>query len=167
MVVSGNVAYTPYNNGFVCSLAQLTNASDFTNLFEQYQITDVQYDFYMEISPDAQGGSTSVWPKLYACTDWDDATPPTLAELRERSATVVKVLDPAKPVSIKFKPTVLVTGYKTAVTSGYIPTRNVWIDTVDATVPHYGLKFAIDNLTNINYTVRVEAIVWLKCKGQQ
>lgn len=164
--VTGNIAYLPYNNGFSTSLSQLVASSEFTSLFDQYCITYVKYAFYLEVSPDAQSGSTSIWPKLYYARDQDDLTPPTLQELRERSNTVVRVMSPYKPVTVGYRPNILVPTYKTALTTGYAPKWNQWIDTVDTTVPHMGLKFAIDNLQNTNYVVRVEATVWLKCRGQ-
>lgn len=167
LVVSGSPAFTPYNNGFVVSLSNVVNASEFTNLFDQYCITYVKFAFYLEVSPDAQGGSASVWPKLYYSKDQNDATPPTLQELRERSGTQVRVMGPNRPVTVGWRPNILTEAYKTALTTGYAPKWSQWISTVDSTVPHYGLKFAIDNLTNLNYSVRVEATVWFKCRGQQ
>lgn len=165
--LSGNVAYNPYQNSFTTSLAQVTNSSELTALYDQYKITYVKYLFYLEVDPSAQTASTAIWPKLYVVRDQDDSTPMTMNEARERSNLMIRVLNPNKPVVVGYKPNILNTVFYNGVTNGYTPAWNQWLDVANANVPYYGIKFNIQDFTNTNYRLRVETRVWIACKNSR
>lgn len=163
--ISGNAAYTPYVYGQTFSMDQLVNNSEFGNLFDNYKITHAQVKFYLEIDPSAQSAAAAYYPKLLYVIDHDDANAPaSLNEMREHARCQVRVMTPQKPVVINIKPSALSEMYRSPITTSYVPKWHQWIDCAHLNVPHYGLKFAIDNFTNPVYTARQEVKLWFSCK---
>lgn len=163
---SGNVAYAPLLQAWSFNFNQLANAGEFTALFDQYKITHIQCKFFLKIDPGAQSAAGASYPKLYWCADHDDdSAAPSLNAMREHSKTKVRVLHPNRPVVCNIKPAILAMTYKTATTTGYCPMWKKWVDCNDSTVPHYGLKWAIDDLTNTNYKVDTEVTYWFQTRA--
>lgn len=164
-VIAGNVAFAPYLNGQNFLLNGVPNASEFANLYDLYRINKIVMKFYLDIDPSAQTANTAYYPKLFTVVDHDDSNvPASLNELREHANCKLRVLSPTRPVSVVWTPSVLAIMFRTAVASTYSPKYKQWIDMANQDVPHYGLKFGIDNLTNTNYTVRQEVIMYFSCK---
>jgi len=163
--ITGNAAYNPYGYGQTFSLDQLVNNSEFTALFDFYRITHVQVKFFFEHDPGAQSAAAAFWPKLYTVIDHDDSNAmTTLNEAREHGRCQVRVLNPNRPTIINIKPSCLTEVYRSAITTSYIPKYRQWIDMAAPNVPHYGLKFMVDNFTNTNYSLRQEVKMWFECK---
>lgn len=163
---TGNVLHTPLLQGWSWNLGQLANVSEFSNLFDHYCITCIVVKFYLKIDPSSQTAATASYPKLYYCRDYDDSTAPgTLNELREHQHTQVRVMNPNRPVTIKLRPSTLAQTYRGVGTVSYTPQWKQWIDMAQTDVPHYGLKWGIDDLTNTNYRVDTETFIYFKCKG--
>lgn len=163
----GNAVYNPYQGALSTSLAQVTNSAEFTALYDQYMITYVKYMFYLEVDPSAQAAASAIYPKLYMTREQDNSTVNSMNEMRERGNLQIRVMNPNRPVVVGFKPNLLEQQWYNGVTNGFTPVYNKWLDQANANVPHYGLKFNIDNLTNTNYRVRIEARVWLACKNSR
>lgn len=165
MTLTGTAGYAPYCNSFAFQLANLPNATDFTNLFDQYMLSHVQVKFYLSVDPSAQSAATAYQPRMFFVRDHNDSTAPaTLNELRERGDCQTRVLSVARPLVINVKPSVLAETLKTGGTTTYSPRYKTWLPTANTDVPHYGLKWAIDDFTNTNYKLNVEATYWLRCK---
>lgn len=163
---TGNIAYNPLCQGNSFSLGQVVNPSDFTTLFDQYCITCIVVRFFLKIDPSAQTASTASYPRLYYVRDYDDATAPaSLNEMREHAHVKVKVLNPNRGVTIKFRPSTLNLVYRTAVASSYSPHWKQWVDMANTDIPHYGLKWVVDDLTNTNYKLETETLLYFKCRG--
>lgn len=164
--INGAAGFLPYLAGTSTSLGVLPNVSEFANLFDQYMITHWQLRFYLSIDPSAQAAASAVYPRLFWCPDNDDvAIPSSLNELRERSKTRTRILTPSRPVIVNVKPSVLNEVYRGLGTITYSPKWKQWIDMSNTDVPHYGLKWAIDNLTNTNYSLNIEQVMWFRCKN--
>lgn len=163
--VAGNVAYTPYNNATVIAFNQLSNSSDFINLFEQYRIKYVVLKFYLTIDPGAQAAGSANYPRLYWTRDTNDSTPLTTNEMYERGDMKSAILDPVRPITIGFKPNVLENIYISGVSTGYKASYDTWLDVNSSTVPYYGLKYNIDNFTNVNYRLNVDTTYYMDFKG--
>lgn len=163
--LTGSVAYTPYQNSFSTTLAQVANSSELTALYDQYMITYVKYMFYLEVDPSAQAAASAIYPKLYTVRDQDDSVVLSQTEMRERANLQIRVLNPNRPVVIGYKPNLLTQQWYNGVTNGFTPAWSQWLDVSNANVPHYGLKFNVDNFTNTNYRLRVETRVWIACKN--
>lgn len=162
----GNAVYNPYLAANSFTLGQIPGIGDFTGLFDQYMITYIKLKFYLTTDPGAQTASTAIMPRMYWCKDYDDTTAPTSIDiLRERNDVRTAVLRPDRPIVVKLKPSVLQEVYRSAVATTYAPKWKQMIDMTQTDVPHYGLKYAIDNFTNTNYALRVEGTMWFVCKG--
>lgn len=165
-IVTGNAVYAPYLSASSYQLSDLSNSSDFANLFDQYMLTKVELRFFLQIDPSAQAAATAFYPKLIWAIDRDSANiPANLNELYEYGNCKTAVLTPTRPVTITFKPSVLGLTYQSAVASQYSPKYNQWLDCSLMTTPHYGLRWAIDNFTNTNYSLIVHARYTFACKN--
>lgn len=163
--LAGNALHAPYITGWNFTFAQLANASEFTTLFDQYMISHIQVRWYMKVDPSAQSPGIATFPKLYTITDHDDSdAPPALNNFREHSKCRVHVLNPNRAVVVNLKPAVLNNTYVSGVSNGYSPKWRQWIDGANTNVPHYGIKWAIDDFTNTNYRLENEIIYWFACK---
>lgn len=156
-----DITGTTYNLGLVFKLEDVKGEADFADLYDRYMLTTVVLRFKLITNPNAAnptnampvtlGGNqwgaanmTNWYPKLWYCPDYDDNATETLAQLKERSQTKCKVLQPNKIVKIVVKPAVTIQTYRTATTTGYAPKWKQWIDMAQRDVPHYGLKFSVD-----------------------
>lgn len=163
--ITGNAAYTPYVNTYVFSLSQLAAVGDFSNLYDQYRINYIVCKFWLKIDPGAQAAASASYPRFFWYRDLDDsAAPSNLNEMRENAKCKCVVMHPNRPVTVAFKPNILAQMFNNGVTTQYAPKFNQWIDMGNTGTYHYGFKFAIDDLTNTNYSVTVEATYYFQCK---
>lgn len=163
--ISGNAAYVPYLNAYNVSLNQLISSSEFTALYDHYKINFVVVKFWFRNDPGAQLATASTYPKLYWYRDQDDDTAPgSLNEIRENCRSRVAVLNPNRPVVIKYKPNTLQVIYDGLTTSNYRPIWNAWLDCAVPATKQYGFKWAIDDFSNVNYRLDIETIVYFQCK---
>ena len=164
--IIGNAVNAPWRGTFQLNgIGQVINATEFTALYDQYRVNKLVLKFYLKIDPSAQTATTSNIPRLYWYRDYDDgAVPLDLNEIRENSKSKVKVLSLYKPVTIVITPNTLQVLYQSAVSSNYKPVFKQWLDIGTSSTPHYAIKCAIDDLTNTNYRVDVEGIVYFSCR---
>lgn len=163
--IQGNPVYAPYVSYVDFAFSQLISPTDFTALYDQYRINYVVTKFFLEVDPGAQTSVAAVYPKIYWVRDRDSAVAPsTIDELRQDSQCRMAILRPDRPVTIKCVPNVLARMYSGAVTDNYSPKFKVWLDATTTSTQHFGFKFAVDNLTNTNYTLRFERTCYFSCK---
>lgn len=163
--IAGNAVNAPWLGSYTVALSDVVNSSDFTNLYDQYRLDKLIIKFYLKFDPSSQSATTSNIPRLYWYRDLDDLTSPaSLNEIRENGKCKTVPLTLYKPVTIVMKPNVLRVIYQSAVSSQYTPSFNQWLDMSTPTNQHYGLKFAIDDLTNTNYRVEVEGTLHFSCR---
>ena len=150
---SGGLVAGIYDVPFVTNarLQMVYNSSDFTTLFDQYQIRSVTY--YITVSQGASsvlgGGSAGTadsmltQPSIMYFVDKDDFNLPTQGTVRERMGVRMKQLPVGKTVKITLrnpKPEGLVYGGSGAISGSAIPKGYQWLDCAANTIPHYGLK---------------------------
>lgn len=163
---TGNVAYAPLLQCWTWQFSQLQNVSEFTNLYDQYRINFVVVKYFLKIDPGAQAAGTASYPKLYWYRDLDDSNAPlSLNEIRENARSRVKVMNPNRPVVIKYKPNSLQLIYTSAIANQFKPAYSQWMDVAQTGTPHYGHKWAIDDLTNTNYKVETEVTYYFQCRN--
>lgn len=160
---------SPFLNVTYVQLSQLLNYGEFQTLYDQYKINYVVDKYWLKIDPGAQAAGSATWPKMYICRDLDDTTTPaSLNELRERNNCRIKVMNPNRPVVVKWVPNVLNSIYSNGVSdASATPLYKQWIDVGAPNVTHYGYKYAIDDYSNTNYKFDFERIVYLSCKNQR
>lgn len=168
ILIPSTVAVTQFF-AYTFSLSQVVNASEFTNLFDQFRINKIVLKYRLVTDPaNYLGNNTGIVPRLFWFHDYDDATAPaSLNEMRERPKCKIRVLNPYKPIKIAFTPSVLVTGYESGVSSMYMPKFKQWIDMADSTTQHFSIKFAIDQFANniSIYNVEIEPWFYFSCRN--
>ena len=164
--IAGNAAHNPLIKSYSFNFGQLINSNEFVALFDQYMITYVQVKWFLKIDPGAQAAGAASYPRMYLVRDYDDdMLAPTLNNLREHARCQVVVMNPNRPVVCGVKPAIATQVYNTTLAAGYGPKWKTWIDCNNPAVPHYGIKWAIDDLTNTNYRVTTEVKFWFRCRG--
>lgn len=166
--INGNAVYAPYVDSLSFNLNAVINPSDFTSLYDQYRINYVVVKFHLRIDPSAQAAGSASYPRLYYYRDLDDTTAPSnLNEMRENQRCRMKVLNPQRCVTIKIRPNVLGMLYSTVGVTQYTPKFKQWLDCSTSTTIHYGIKYAIDDLTNTNYKVDIEKWYYISCRNSR
>lgn len=141
-----------YAGSISFQLADVPNASNFTQLFDQYRITAVKIEFILPFIPATYKDTTVVAqaaPTLFTASDIDDATAPaSLNEILEKET--VKCHGTLCPYGINkavrwVKPAVAAALYKGTFT-GYGSKQGQWIDANSSDVAHYGLKYWLEGI---------------------
>lgn len=156
-------AGTSVLGGASYTLSQLPSYSEFSALFDQYKITHIKVRFQLTTDPAGPAApSTGFCPRIWTVVDRNsDGAPASVDELRQYGNVAARYLTPYKPVIVNIKPTVSTETYSnTAALMRVSP----WINSVNAGVYHYGLKYAIDNLPT-GYKVETEVTMWLSTKN--
>lgn len=174
--IDTSVAATSYDQTVTFDLSQVRGSSELTALYDQYMITGVKVMFQLVTNPDSgtitnnsvTANATNFYPKLMYVRDYDNNTIETPNELRERNSTTMRVLRPNQIVSVFLRPAVRNNIYLDGVTPASSPIWNQWIDCSTTQVPHYGLKYCVDNLghnAGQSYRLRVEYQYFIKFKN--
>lgn len=150
------------------NLGNLPNNAEYTALFDRYMITYIKLYVYLRIDPGASAANTAHFPMMYIIRDYDDSSAPvSISNIFEHARVQRRMLQPNRPVVIKLKPATLGLTYNTAVSSTFSPQWNKWIDMANTTVPHYGLKWALENWAAPGTNVIVRGTMWFRCKDSR
>lgn len=156
-------------------LQDVINYTDFTTLFDRYMITRVVCYVQLVTNPDAvyemNSGTTlnrsTVYPRLWYVTDYDDDATTSLDNIREVYGVKSVILRPNATHTFTVKPAILAQTYRTATTTGYSPKFNTWVDAAQVDVPHYGLKYVLDHQNYApvgGYVFKMEFKYYITCK---
>lgn len=151
------------------SLNQVAGFTDFTTMFDQYQIAGVKCEFRLILDPSAQSPTSATYPNLYLRKDYDDTNTETIAQIAQDNRSKRFILFPNKARSVYLKPAVQAEYFNqsTGLTIKS-PQWNRWIDMTTDTYQHLGLKWCIDTmgvtLPNSS-TMSIEYTYYLKMKG--
>lgn len=174
---AGTGLTTPISAGIAISLDQLPGFTEFTSLYDQYMIKGVSMNFQPLLTEGISSvvsGSTNVWgfPKLNTVIDFDDVTPPPTENVMLQYGSL-KQTPAFKEHKRYYVPKVRMAGLDTggAVTANVVKGRQ-WIDVVNPSVPHYGLKAFHPGpiasgapLTSSSIAYSVYATVYIACKN--
>lgn len=94
------------------------------------------------------------------CVDYEDASNPPDDQFIRSNVNYRETLF-NKPVTIKFRPKPQTVMYNGLVGTAYSPgSKPIWINSINAAVPHYGLKYSVRNFAanqkvywHISYTM--------------
>lgn len=156
------------------TLAQCPTYTDFTSLFDAYQIVNAEFKFvpHMNVSqvqnPPGTGSDTLPQVgRLVTVIDHDDETSLTLPGAMQYSSFKEELLDKQRTRS--FVPCVLVQTYRTSTSTGYSPSEKaIWVDAAQTDVPHYcGKALILDTTANGSNprTLSIYCTVTIRCKG--
>ena len=156
---------------FNFNVNNVTQWSEFGALYDQYKINYVLVNLMWSpkdsLTVDPNNPGQSIYPVLYYYKDYDDdATPGSLANIRERSNLRTVRISPNRTIRIVVKPAVSMMMYRSATTTGYGPKWNQKIDVATPDVPHYGLKMCVSYLPNqVCGSLQIETIFHFTCYG--
>jgi len=155
--IVGNDAVPAGISAVTFQLNDVTQATEFTSLFDQYKIGGIQYRWV--VSKDPMVATSKTFPRLVTVHDYDDNTPGNLNDLYQypkmkefwftesRNATPWAFLKPARQ-SVE---------YESPTNSAYRPTWKGFIDCASPATPHYAIKYAWEALqTGMN--------IYLQCR---
>lgn len=136
-----------YVNGVSSATLAMPNYSEFTNLYDQYRIDYVECDFIFSNNSSSVNSPATVLPVIHYAKDYDDTNATAQEQLQQYSTYGCWQLGNASNSNgmkrIFIKPNVDLQVYN-GVTSGYARSKPIFVDTQSASVPHYGLKIALD-----------------------
>lgn len=150
------------------TLSSVVASGELTALYDNYRITLIKYRWVITRNPDAATGASNkgIYPRLVWCHDFNDQTNVSRNIIYQR-ANMREVFfndNYQKTKWYTLKPSTLTTIYETAVSSAYKPTWGTWLDTGDASTPHYGIKYSYSELyAGVN--LRLEAKIYMEFKG--
>ncbi len=137
--VLGSVLASPSGTGsaFAIRLALLPNASDFTDLFEQYRIIQLVYLFTPVV---ALGSGALSHPPISTWIDQDDNSPPSSAESLQNQT--LRISPQGSFVERCVRPQLSQDGLvtNTIVTAYSAPPTFMWVDDANPNALYYGLK---------------------------
>lgn len=124
-------------------LDQVQGYTDLTNIADKYRIVSSHIKFILNqntVQPGLQ------LPFLEIVKDADDATAPTIAQMREKMGVMTRTFVKNGTASVKVKPLPAPTVYN-GISNGYmVPRRSPYINSTFYSVPHYCLKGIIRNM---------------------
>lgn len=163
---------TPAAGTMTFNFSSLPSASEFTSLFDEYKLTGVKLDFLplgdtINLPITSMTGTTGAFSPggpLILAVDYDDsATPGSAAQLLEYQTSKVIPIPRRHRMYIRPK---LAVDINQGITTAY-GARTGWVDTANASVPHYGVKYWMNapSATSASYTYQVWATYYFACKG--
>jgi len=154
--------------GVAFTLDQLPNYTEFTNLFDQYQITGILVRFLWSNNNSQFAFSQYVndLKPWYFTSDKDDATTPaSINAMLERPNTQIR--RPLGEHKLFFRPGVATAVYKGAFTGYGQAKKGTWLDCSNADIQHFALKYYIQSQGPANYTptLFMYATYYMKFRG--
>lgn len=126
-------------------LNSVSDYTDITSLFDRYKIVGVKYKVMFQCNTSSVS-SQGVLPVLYSSFDGDDAdVPATSQEVAVKGYVKSHVLNANKIFTLYMKPRIDKQLYQTPFSTGYSSEKACWIDCTSSDVPHYGMKFWLNN----------------------
>lgn len=147
---------------FVYSIGQLPNLTEFSNLFDQYQITGVKLTFIPNYtSSGITTADTNQVPQMYVAHDKDGGGPVTETDFLQRG---IKPRSITRPWSTFVRPTTLKATFGPIANNYTTGHRRQWLDMSITDTPHYGSYFLMRSKPS-NMKIDVFATMYIRCKG--
>lgn len=148
------------------TIADVPSSSEFTTLFDRYEIEQVDVEVNCTQNS-ATVGIVNSMPTITYVPDFDDATvpanPSTISQYQRAKTWTFR--GDGKPLKFSVKPRVQVPVYRTGVTFAYqAGGPHTLVDLGNTDVPHYGLKFFLENLLSGTSPIQGETNITFKCK---
>lgn len=184
---NGTVGVSPAVAGVTPNTVQFGGAMDFrlnavsdyvdiTQLFDRYMITGVKLKFLYQSNIADTAGPTTL-PCMWYAQDFDDSSlPVNQLDVAVKQYCKTKILNANRQFSLYIKPriTKAIAGQTGAgpVVIADTSEKPCYLDCAFPNVPHYGLKFWIDNWYNqapneSNVVLRIQPTYYLKLKDAQ
>lgn len=147
------------------SLSLVPEQANYTKVFDQYRITHVKWTF-TNVGSNSSVATTKT-PFIYYAADFDDQNrPATKGAILNMDNVKKDSLTPGKMVHVNVKPRLAQALYNNGLTTGYgLGPAAAWVDCASIQIPHYGMKYCIDNMLTDAYTIDLETTIWVEFRG--
>lgn len=154
------------------SLSMVVNSTEFTNLFQQYQILGLSIQVEALMGDSYQPGVSQI-PTLYISEDFNDSVAPAnFAAIQNNDSTKTYRLNQQLSVKRFVRPAPAVQLFQSAINTGYAaPSKDIWLDTtgVSANIPHYCFKGFLRNwissAAQTGVGMRITPTLYFRCRG--
>lgn len=131
-------------------LSDVPTNTDFTSLYDQYQIKAIKYTLIPKFSNQplevGSGAAAGLLGNVWSVIDYDDAlAPAAVTELLQYQNLKRTRMD-------KIHSRYLVPKVNTTVGANVQPKSKVWLDVATTTTPHHGIKLWFDAITGVSNT---------------
>lgn len=145
-ILSSNTA--PVFGAFAFKLSDFPNYTEFTGLYDQYRVVKVDVQFLaltIGITNTNSAGSIVITcPRFLTVLDYDDSTAPSaMDDLRQYNNCIA--VNGSESFIRSFTPASLELGYISGIANSYAPVYKKWHDLSGSNIPHYGIKYGLDN----------------------
>lgn len=150
------------------AMSHVNGFAELVSLFDNFKVTKVMYRWVITRNPDqaTAAGNKGYYPRLVWTHDFNDSAPISRDLIYQRANMREAYFNDNMQRTrwYTLKPSVLGQFYETSVATAYSPKWQQWLDTSDNATPHYGIKYAWDNLfAGVN--CHMEAKIFMVCKG--
>lgn len=148
------------------NLSDLAGSGELKSLFDNYRIIKVIYRWVLRRDPDYTTVSPGSNVRVMWVHDFNDQIAISSNQMRQNANCKEVILSDNRYHTkwYTLNPASLVTNYISSVSSAYLPKWKQWTDTTYDTMPHYGIKYNIEQLyTGTNLQFECKYIV--ECKG--
>lgn len=170
--ITYNASSSTATNGVVYfSLSQLTDSSEFSNLYDMYKIKAVKITFIPHANVTFGNGDVSAYSnRLLTCLDFNDSTVADPNTIRNYATCRIK---PNNKIHSRYFYPKPLAEYANADSGTVLANKgNPWFSTNNRTVRYYGLKYSVSHPDSTGFTTgdvlyRVEVKFYLSFKGKQ
>lgn len=137
------------------TLDTVPNYSEFTALYDEYKLLKATVFIWLQFPPSSGAFTTTAYsPVLFIARDRNTSTAPaSTTEVTEYAGHKFRKLSDMKILRFSAVPNVMVNANGYTVKTEFSP----WLNTSDATIYHYGFRYAIDYLPTgaaVNFLVK-------------
>lgn len=154
------------SQGYEFHLSELSQAGTFTGLFDFYRIDGILIKFIPRQTVNTDGAYSG---EFYIAPDYDDDNAFGNEDEAKRKQGVRVVYSVRnRPIKMFIRPRASMLVYNGIVTtSAYSQARRgIWIDSTNAGVPHYGVKWGWTQSSTV-HTMDIFVTMYFSCKGVQ
>lgn len=166
-LVGNDAVFSGTSTTYFC-MSHVNGFTELVSLFDNFRISKVLYRWVITRNPDqaTTAANKGLYPRLVWTHDFNDSSPISRDLIYQRANMKEAYFtdNMQKTRWFSLKPASLSTVYETGVSNAYSPKWLQWLDTSDNATPHYGIKFAWDQLY-AGVSCNLEAKIIMECKG--
>lgn len=170
-VNNGELSNGAVDQGYstVFALSFVPGVTDFSALFDQYRIDKVEFVFEMDIA-DGALNSTTKWPRVIIAPDFNNQSAPVTENdvLVYEQSKQYQFSTSERRFSVVLKPMVATSIYRTGISNGYEMRPSGWLDMATTDVPHYGVRYWVNNHNTTNFggnRIRTYTRYWMSFRN--